>query len=199
MQRVWIALEERGIPYQYKEVNPYKKEQHFLNINPRGLVPAVEFNGKALYESIILLEFLEDAYPSNAPRLRPADPTERALARIWMDHINKVIIPAWLRLLLAQPGEGDKLNAARQELYVALRKLSKEVKGPYFAGEQFTLVDVTVAPWIAQDFIITEHRGYEREAVGEGWLQYAESLSQRPSLLNTTSVSSSWTIHSAQR
>ena len=30
VQRAWITLEERGIPYQYKEVNPYKKEKHFL-------------------------------------------------------------------------------------------------------------------------------------------------------------------------
>ena len=30
VQRAWITLEERGIPYQYKEVNPYKKENHFL-------------------------------------------------------------------------------------------------------------------------------------------------------------------------
>lgn len=30
VQRAWIVLEERGIPYQYKEVNPYKKEPHFL-------------------------------------------------------------------------------------------------------------------------------------------------------------------------
>ncbi len=30
VQRTWIALEEKGIPYQYKEVNPYKRESHFL-------------------------------------------------------------------------------------------------------------------------------------------------------------------------
>lgn len=29
-QRTWISLEEKGIPYQYVEVNPYKKEKHFL-------------------------------------------------------------------------------------------------------------------------------------------------------------------------
>ncbi len=30
VQRTWICLEEKGLPYQYKEVNPYKKEKHFL-------------------------------------------------------------------------------------------------------------------------------------------------------------------------
>jgi len=32
VQRSWITLEEKRIPYQYKEVNPYKKEQHFLGL-----------------------------------------------------------------------------------------------------------------------------------------------------------------------
>lgn len=34
VQRNWIALEEKGVPYQYKEVNPYKKEPHFLGTFP---------------------------------------------------------------------------------------------------------------------------------------------------------------------
>ncbi|KAJ7876127.1 glutathione S-transferase [Mycena olivaceomarginata] len=60
VQRSWIVLEEKGIPCQYKEVNPYKKEKHFLDINPKGLVPTVEYHGKALYESLVLCEFFED-------------------------------------------------------------------------------------------------------------------------------------------
>ena len=32
VQRTWITLEEKGIPYQYNEVNPYKKEKHFLGV-----------------------------------------------------------------------------------------------------------------------------------------------------------------------
>jgi len=42
MQRVWIALEVKGINYQYIEVDPYKKPANLLEINPRGLVPAVK-------------------------------------------------------------------------------------------------------------------------------------------------------------
>lgn len=37
VQRSWIVLEEKGIPYQYKEVNPYKKEKHFLGEPPPAL------------------------------------------------------------------------------------------------------------------------------------------------------------------
>ncbi|KAL4064249.1 glutathione S-transferase [Scleroderma yunnanense] len=186
-QRVWIALEERGILYQYKEVNPYKKEKHFLEINPKGLVPAVEYKEKALYESLILLEFLEDAYPSYSPNLLPSDPYERAYERIWVDHIAKAIVPAWMRLLMAQPNEREKQDSARKELYEAQKRLLNEVKGPYFAGEQFTLVDVAIAPWIVRDYVLAENRGYKWEDVGNGWVKYAEALSSRDSVRRTTS------------
>ncbi|KAH7883284.1 glutathione S-transferase [Phlebopus sp. FC_14] len=204
-QRVWITLEERGIPYQYKEVNPYKKEKHFLgkkknslytythvltriawvDINPKGLVPAVEYKGKALYESIILCEFLEDAYPSYTPSLLPSDPFDRARARIWIDHTTKFIVPAWQRLLMAQTPETQ--DAARKELYDGQRKLAEQIKGPFFAGEAFTLVDVINAPWVARDYILAEHRGYDRDAVGNGWSAYAEAVSKRDSVTKTTS------------
>ena len=62
-------------------------------INPKGLVPAVEYKGKALYESLVLCELLEDAFPSYSPKLLPEDPTEKAYARIWIDYIGKAILP----------------------------------------------------------------------------------------------------------
>ncbi|KAL4064732.1 glutathione S-transferase [Scleroderma yunnanense] len=175
--RVWIALEERGIPYQYKEVNPYKKEEHFLEINRKGLVPA----------SLILLEFLEDAYPSYSPNLLPSDPYERAYERIWMDHIAREIVSAWMRLLMTQLTEPEKQDSARRELYEAQKRLLNEVKGPYFVNEQFTLVDVAIAPWIVRDYVLAENRGYKWEDVGNGWVKYAEALSTRDSVRRTTS------------
>ncbi|TFY75954.1 hypothetical protein EWM64_g8056, partial [Hericium alpestre] len=102
VQRVWIALEEKGIPYQYQEINPYNKDKEFLAINPKGLVPAFAYKGKPLYESLVMLEFLEDAYPSHKPDLLPTDPLARAHARLWLDYITKSVVPANQRLLQAQ-------------------------------------------------------------------------------------------------
>ncbi|PPQ64548.1 hypothetical protein CVT24_008450 [Panaeolus cyanescens] len=185
VQRSWIALEEKGIPYQYKEVNPYKKEAHFLAINPKGLVPAVEYKGKALYESLILNEFFEEAYPGYKPLL-PKNPEDRAIARIWLDHQSKTFIPAFHRLLSAQ--EPQAQDAARQELYESLRKYMKQVQGPYFFGEEFTLVDVAIAPWTVRDYVLAENRGYKRGDVGEGWKEYAERLASRDTVKRTESL-----------
>ncbi|TFK44944.1 glutathione-S-transferase [Crucibulum laeve] len=201
--RAWIALEEKGIPYQYKEVNPYKKEAHFLGkafselsggicsnslaaINPKGLVPAIEYKGKALYESLIICEFFEDAYPSYKPNLLPLDPFDRAIARIWLDHISKAVVPSFHRILQAQ--DVEKQAVAREELNEAFRKVAKEVKGPYFFGLEFSLVDVAIAPWITRDYIIEENRGYKRSDVSDVWVAYTEEVLKRDSVIKTISL-----------
>jgi len=183
-QRSWVALEEKGIPYQYKEVNPYKKEKHFLDINPKGLVPAIEFKSKALYESLIIGEFLEDNYP-NTPHLLPSDPYDRARARLWIDHISKSFIPAFFRLLQSQ--EKEKQNEAKEELYQAAKNISKEVKGPFFLGEKFSLVDIAIAGWVVRDYIVEEHRGYSREKAGQEWVKWANEIEKRDSVIRTLS------------
>ena len=58
VQRVWIALEVKGIPYQYIEVDPYKKPDSLLEVNPRGLVPAIRHGNWGCHESTVLLEYV---------------------------------------------------------------------------------------------------------------------------------------------
>lgn len=58
VQRVWIALEVKGLPYQYIEVDPYKKPDSLLEVNPRGLVPALRHGNWGCYESTVLLEYV---------------------------------------------------------------------------------------------------------------------------------------------
>lgn len=67
--------------------------------------------------------------------------------------------------------------------------MSEKAKGPYFLGDAFSMVDVVLAPWVIRDYILKEHRGYAREAVGGGWKEYADALSARESVLKTQSVS----------
>ncbi|PIL33460.1 transporter [Ganoderma sinense ZZ0214-1] len=187
VQRVWITLEERGIPYQYQEINPYKREAHFLEINPKGLVPAIEHKGRGLYESLVLCEFLEDAFPdpTNEPHLLPADPIDRGHARIWVDYAAKVVVPAHSRLIQAQGAERQR--AALEEYYAALRTFAAQIRGPWFLGEQFSLVDVALAPWMVRDWVVAEHRGFSRAAVGNGWKEYVDRLERRESIVKTTS------------
>lgn len=60
VQRVWIALEAKKIPYQYIEVDPYEKPQSLLEVNPRGLVPALRHDDWGCYESTVLMEYVRE-------------------------------------------------------------------------------------------------------------------------------------------
>ncbi|OCF32839.1 glutathione S-transferase [Kwoniella heveanensis CBS 569] len=193
-QRIWMALEERKIPYKYKEVNPYKKEKHFLDLNPLGLVPTLEIKqgggtdkSKALYESDVLVEYLEDLYPPSEehPSIFPSDTYEKSWARLNVQHISKKIIPAYFKLQQFQdPSDQSK---AREELYSGLRTLAQRVKGPYFAGEQWTAVDMSLAPFVRRFYNLVKYRGLDESAVGDGWQDYSKRLLDRESLKNTSS------------
>ncbi|TFY55085.1 hypothetical protein EVG20_g9450 [Dentipellis fragilis] len=80
--------------------------------------------------------------------------------------------------------------AALQELIAALKTVVAEkekAEGPYFLGQEWSLVDTALAPWVVRDYVVREHRGFKREDVGEGWVRYAHALETRPSVVRTQS------------
>ncbi|KZT59574.1 glutathione S-transferase [Calocera cornea HHB12733] len=176
--RTWLALEEKGIPYQYKEVNPYKKEPEFLAISPKGLVPAIKWHDKPLHESLVICDFLEEAYPGT-PSLYPKDPYDRAQLRISIDTVSKSFLPAFFRLLQSQ--EPEKQAQALEEVYDALRKWSAPLVGPFYFGEQFTLADIALAPWVARFYIVEQHRNFRASAVGDKFVKWCEAVRARES------------------
>lgn len=122
-----------------------------LQLNPRGLVPTLQYNNKPLFESTVICEFLDDAYPQHEPRLLPQDPYDRARTRIWTDFCTSRIIPAFHRYLQFQPmSDEDGLHKLRDEFLEKLKEFTKEMDqdGPFFFGPSPSLIDFVVAPWI---------------------------------------------------
>src|SRR5436305_13912112 len=62
VQRVWIALEAKGFNYQYIEVDPYKKPESLLQVNPRGLVPALKHGDWGCGESTVIMEYVRTLF-----------------------------------------------------------------------------------------------------------------------------------------
>lgn len=210
MQRVWLALEEKKIPYEYIEVNPYNKPDSLLTLNPRGLVPTLSTpadpHPRPLYESTVILEYLEEAYPDHQSRFLPDDAYERARARIWIDYVTSRIIPSFHRFLQYQPADGTGQNAdvgldqARQEFLNHLKAWTKEMhsEGPFFLGEDISLPDLVLAPWAVRLWVLDEFKsgglGIPREGEGgadEGvwsrWRTWLAAVESRRSIKETTS------------
>jgi glutathione S-transferase len=85
--RVKIVLHEKGLAYQRVTLDLAKKEQkrpEFLKLNPYGKVPVINDNGKVLFESCIINEYLDEQYPN--PPLMPKEPYVRGRGRILVDY-----------------------------------------------------------------------------------------------------------------
>lgn len=196
-------------------MNPYHKPQSLLSLNPRGLVPTLSCPepkdpsspAKPLYESTVILEYLEDAYPDHKPRFLPDDPYQRARARIWIDYVTSRVIPAFHRFLQFQPADGaaqtdveEELDRKRQEFLGHLKEWTREMdpEGPFFLGKELALPDLVMAPWATRLWVFDEFKvgGLGMPAEGQGgadeevwkrWGKWVKAIEGRRSVQETTS------------
>ncbi|GAQ86786.1 glutathione S-transferase [Klebsormidium nitens] len=162
VQRSWITLEEKKVDYEYIEIDPYAKPPELMKLNPRGLVPTLDHNGRALYESLIVSEYVDETWP-HEPKLLPDDTFKKAVGRIWIDHINKKIVPTFYRILQLRDAEHEE---AKEDYLTALRELSQAYEasspeGPFFFGPCISLVDIALAPWVPlRDFVLEHYKTF---------------------------------------
>ena len=186
VHRVWISLEHKGLDYQYIEVDVYRKPKLLLDINPRGLVPALRHGDWGSYESTVLMEYLEDL--NQGQPLLPKDPKLRASSRLWSDHVNRHIIPAFYRYLQAQNAD-DQVKFAT-ELREQISKLvdAADAQGPFFLGADMTFVDVQFAPWIVRmEKVLKPYRGWPDPEPGSRWEKWVRAVENAEPVKKTTS------------
>ncbi len=142
VQRSIIALNQKGIAYTLTHINPQETPDWFKAMSPLGKVPVLVVDGTPVFESAVILEYLDEVYP---PALHPADPLEKARQRAWIEFCSE-LLGRQHRMLTAQDEAG--FNEARKSLQQGLQRLDTVLaeQAPYFAGEQFHLVDCVYAP-----------------------------------------------------
>ena len=70
-------------------INLTEKPEWLLEKSPLGKVPCLEFeNGETLYESLIIADYLDEAYPQN--RLYPENPLAKAKDKLLIERFNSV-------------------------------------------------------------------------------------------------------------
>ena len=126
--RVFPVLAHKGIDYDNVEVDITKKERPaaFNAVSPFGKVPVLAHDGKIIFESVVINEYLNEVWPK--PAMLPADPAARAYARQWIVSFNRAVTDRARHVQrelvrLGQhrgPGVSDLLIAAAAEIHNAV-------------------------------------------------------------------------------
>jgi len=142
VQRAVISLEERGVPYEITYVDLFDKPDWFLALSPTGKVPLLQVGDAVLFESQVIAEYLDETHP---PSLHPSDPLERAQHRAWIEFSNALSGPGWVLMATKDEAVVQKMAG---DAKAGLARLEAELVGPFWGGEDFSLVDAAVAPML---------------------------------------------------
>src|ERR1700736_3614814 len=88
VQRAVIALNEKGVAFERIDIDLANKPDWFLGISPLGKTPVLQVGVTAIFESAVILEYLEETQPKP---LHPADPLRRAEHRAWIEFGSAVL------------------------------------------------------------------------------------------------------------
>ena len=174
--RVRIVLAEKGVTVDIEDIDPKSVTEEILEANPYGTLPTLVDRDLALYESNVVMEYLDERFPH--PPLFPVYPVARAESRLWIYRIER----DWCVLIdqIKASPDGKKADAARKEFresLVTIAGIFEEM--PYFMSEEFTLVDCCLAPmlWRLPELGISLPNNRHVKPLHE----YMERLFERPS------------------
>src|SRR3954449_11258905 len=141
VQRAVIALTEKGVPFERIDIDLANKPDWFLAISPLGKTPVLQVGDKAIFESAVILEYLEETQPKP---LHPADPLIRAEHRGWIEFGSAVLSD--IAGFYAAP-DAPSFAAKTLQLEQRFARLENRVAAaPLFDGEAFSLVDTVFGP-----------------------------------------------------
>lgn len=142
--RARIVLAEKGVTYDLFEIDVDTQMDALVEINPYNTVPTLVDRDLVLYESEIIMEYLDERFPH--PPLMPVYPVARARSRLmlhrinrdWYVHMNKIIAKN------PDPVVVEENRKALRESLVSVAPMFREM--PFFLSEEFSLVDCSIAP-----------------------------------------------------
>lgn len=200
-QRAWIALEEKCAEagegfvvtesMEQRKPNIMAKTALLLEKNPRGKVPTIiDRRGgdeAVVVESLICVEWVDESV-GGPNQLLPGSPAQRADARTWAQRLNDEVCTPFYSLLKGQDEERQV-----ERILAGLRDFSKRCKGPFFYGEDISIVDIAIAPWWCKGALrmdtLEHYRGFTvpRTAEYEAYWQWSDAMSKHPSFVATAS------------
>ena len=140
--RVRIVLAEKGVMVDVVEVDSNKPPEELSEYNPYNSVPTLVDRDLTLYESKIMMEYLDERFPH--PPLLPVYPVARGESRLFIYRIDRDWGSLVDRIAAGKEKNIDKLRKELRDSLVATAPIFSEK--PFFMSEEFTLVDCCMAP-----------------------------------------------------
>lgn len=134
-------LGEKDITSEVVSIAEGQVDEELLQVNPSGSCPTLVDRDLALYDTRVVLDYLDERYPH--PPFMPIDPVSRARTRLALYRIEA----DWYSLLPCFPHQARTVEEGRKALTEAL-VASNDVFAamPYFFGEEYSILDATLAP-----------------------------------------------------
>ena len=171
--RARIVLAEKGVTFDLYEIDVESNNEVLAEINPYNTVPTLVDRDLVLYNSEIIMEYLDERFPH--PPLMPVYPVARAKSRLWLHRVNR----DWYSLMnkIIRPNNSpEDVEFARKALKDSITSVAPIFREmPFFLSEEFSLVDCAVAPLLWRLAAMQIHLGPEAKPI----LDYAERLFKR--------------------
>jgi stringent starvation protein A len=176
---VRLVLHEKAIVSEVEFYDPNNPPEELLELNPTGVSPTLVERDLVLYDSRIIMEYLDERFPH--PPLHQMDPVSRANARMIIKRIDQ----DWYPLLYEAIESGDKKNSKakkqlRENLIAAAPVFADR---PFFMSEEFSLIDCAIAPlmWRLPAF------GIDVATPNNAITNYAQRIFNRPAFKSSLS------------
>ncbi|XP_026657046.2 glutathione S-transferase U18-like [Phoenix dactylifera] len=145
--RAGIALNLKGVGYEFLEEVPGTKSELLLRSNPvYKKMPVLIHNGKPICESMIIVQYIDEVWAAAGPSILPSDPYDRAIARFWAVYIDDKWFPALMKIIAAK-ADDEETAEAREQVIAGLQLLEEAFekcsKGKdFFGGESVGYIDI---------------------------------------------------------
>lgn len=181
VQRAVIALTEKGGAFERIDIDLANKPDWFLKLSPLGKTPVLLVGDHAIFESAVILEYLEE---TQAKPLHPGDALHRAEHRAFIEFGSTVLND--IAGFYSAPDEAA-FKGKGVQLEQRFARLERRVVGPWFDGEQFSLVDAVFGP-VFRYFDVFDQIGDFGILGGKPKVaRWRENLAARPSVKSAVS------------
>ena len=174
-----LVVHEKGVPADIEFFDPNNPPEDLLELNPYGNAPTFVERDLVLFDSRIIMEYLDERFPH--PALHQMDPVSRANARMRINRIDH----DWYPLLEEILHNGEKKAAKSKKLLKeSLMAAAPAFEAtPFFCSEEYSLIDCVMAPFLWR----LPSVGIDITGLGKGITAYANRLFTRKAFQDSLS------------